>query len=90
MPRTKQPHTGTVSGLASLVWTAPAHEGTESAAPHSNVPAIDCQGPDGRRWFITFEPLTKPISRDDYIRRMRRVAATIQAEAARMEADPSR
>lgn len=94
MSRTKLDYTGTVNSVGGLTWIKPIYENTETANYGHNVPAMVCTGPDGRRWFITFESeFSAPndgTSRERYISRMRHMAATILAEADRMESNPKR
>jgi len=94
MARTKAEWTGIVRSPGGLTWTKPRYPNTQTANRSGMVPAIDCEGPDGRRWFLTLEsPYSASFegtSRERYISRLRALAATLTAEADRMESNPTR
>jgi hypothetical protein len=102
MARTKADWTGTIRG--GLIWVTPVFDNTETRAgtraepvplsARPTVPAIDATGPDGRRWFLTFESEYSAKfdgnSRDRYIKRMRALGERLIEEADKMQSDPRR
>lgn len=90
MPRQKQAHKGHIRP-GVIIQTEPIFDNTER--PGQTVPTMEAAGPDGRRWFITFENQHSAAfdgtSRKEYIRSMRRMASRLNEEADRMEAEPN-
>jgi hypothetical protein len=85
MPREKIPYRAVLDYVGSVIWVPPVNADT---APiyRGSVPAIEAIMADGRRVYVSFETtFSSADTRDRYIARMRKMAATITAAADRAE-----